>query len=304
MEKKTHVVIASIILSFFVWLSVSMNEEYTIVLRVPFVVKNLPEGMALASEVPRTIVVRLRGTGWQIASAYFSPSTQIEADLSNVESKKLIFTSREFAYSMNIGSNVQVLSYMPDTVVLAIDSISEKKVPVVSRVVIEPRRGFMTVGSQQIIPDSVEISGARRLINSIQSWPTEFRLIKNVDRTREIKVPLLDSLHNIMSFSTDEVKVITDVQQIVENQYTGIPVKIIGLTDSSQIMLLPPVIAVTLRGGIKTIADLTNDSISAFVDYSVLKKLRTDKFVPDIIAPQNTQVIKVEPDSVEFIFRK
>ncbi|MGC8596152.1 MAG: CdaR family protein [Candidatus Kryptoniota bacterium] len=304
MEKKTHVIIASIILSFFVWLSVSMNEEYTIVLRVPFVVKNLPDGMALASEVPKTIVVRLRGTGWQIASAYFSPSTQIEADLSNVESQKLIFTSREFGYSLNIGSNVQILSYNPDTVVLAIDSISQRVVPIVSRVVVQPRQGFMTVGPQQIVPDSVTISGARRLISSIRAWPTAFRLIKNADRTKETIVPLLDSLSNIVSFSTDEVKVVTDVQQIVENQYSGIPVKISGLTDSSQIMLLPPVINVTLRGGIKTIADLTNDSIHAFVDYSVLKNLGTNKFVPDIIVPQNTQIIKIQPDSVEFIFRK
>lgn len=304
MEKKTHVIIASIILSFFVWLSVSMNEEYTIVLRIPFVVKNVPDGMALASEVPRTIVVRLRGTGWQIASAYFSPSTQIEADLSNIEGRRLIFTSKEFSYSLNMGSNAQVLSYSPDTVILTIDSISEKRVPVVSRVVIEPRRGFMTVGAQKIIPDSITISGARLLIKSIQSWPTAFRLIKNADRTKETMVPLLDSLHNILSFSNDEVKVVTDVQQIVENPFSGVPISINGLEDSSQVMLLPPTITVTLRGGIKTIADLTNDSIHAFVDYSVLKNLEANKFVPEIIAPQNTQVIKIQPDSVEFIFRK
>jgi len=35
-----------------------------------------------------------------------------------------------------------------------------------------------------------------------------------------------------------------------------------------------------------------------------LKNLEANKFVPEIIAPQNTQVIKIQPDSVEFIFRK
>ncbi|MCL4511404.1 MAG: hypothetical protein M1470_10085 [Bacteroidetes bacterium] len=304
MEKKTHVIIASLILSILVWLSVSMNNEYSVTIRVPFRVNDLPNGLALASPIPRTILVRARGTGWQLATAYFSTSSSIDLDASNFERRRIILTSRDLGYSLDLGSSAEVLSFTPDTVVITVDTIITKRVPIVPRIEVEPRKNFTLVGSPEISPDSVTISGARRLVSSINVWYTKSRKFKDVNNEINAAIPLADTLDGIIKLDIRRVNAAINVQQITENTYRNIPVRILNNTDSVQILLLPPTVDVTVRGGIKTVSEMTADSLSVTVNYNNLIHSTATHFQPDVAAPPTLQVISIQPDSVEFIKRK
>ncbi|MFZ1081056.1 MAG: hypothetical protein WAO19_03935 [Candidatus Kryptoniota bacterium] len=305
MEKKTHVIVASIILSILVWLSVSMNNEYSVALRLPFRVSDLPDNIALANVVPRTILVRVRGTGWQIASSYLSTNSSIDVDASNLDNRRIVLTSRELGYSLDLGSAAEVVSFTPDTVAITLDTIISKLVPVVTtKIGVAPRSGFTVVGQPEITPDSITISGARSVVNKINSWQTEPKKFRNVINEIDTKLPLSDSLSGLVKLSTQEANVKIDVEQIAENTYKNIPIHILNNKDSTKILLLPPAIDLTIRGGINTMSDLTPDSFGVTVDYNDLANSASSHIRPNVELPATLQLITIQPDSIEFVIRK
>lgn len=304
MEKKTHVIVASTILSILVWLSVSMNNQYSIVVRVPFRVSDLPEGISLASPLPRFILVRVRGTGWQVASSYFSTTAAVNFDASDVTGRQFILTSRDLAYSLDVGSSAEVLRLEPDTVLINLDSTMTKKVPVIPNIDVVPREGFMIVGPPMADPDSVTITGARRLLKGIGGWDTQQRKFEKIINEVSTTIPLSDTLAGIVTVDAREVNVRVDVEQVAENTYHGVPVNIIDNFDSAEVLLLPPTVDVTVRGGINEMANVTSDSFHVTVNFHSLSRSSSNSFRPTVNAPAQMQVIAVKPDSIEFIIRK
>jgi YbbR domain-containing protein len=304
MEKKTHVIVASVILSILVWLSVSMNNQYSVAVRVPFRVSGLSNAVSLASPVPRSILVRVRGTGWQVASSYLSTTASVDFDASTLTKKQVILTSRDLGYSLDVGSSAEVLGFEPDTVLITVDSTVSKKVPVIADIAIIPRDGFMIVGAPTVDPDSVTVTGARRLLNRIHGWATEPRKFEKIINEVSATIPLSDTLSGIVKVDAREADVKVDVEQVADNTYRGIPVNVIDNFDSTEIILLPPTVDVTVRGGINEMADVTPDSFDVNVNFHRLTRSSSNFFRPTVVAPAQLQVISVKPDSVEFIIRK
>ncbi|HUI30101.1 MAG TPA: hypothetical protein VLX91_07780 [Candidatus Acidoferrales bacterium] len=304
MEKKTHVIIASVVLSVLVWLSVSMNSQYSVAIRVPFRLSGLPQNISPASPVPHSILVRVRGTGWQLASSYLSTASNIDFDASSLERKRILLTGKELAYSLDIGSSAEVLSFTPDSIVIILDTVIAKKIPLLSRAYVIPHDGFMIGGKPEVDPDSVTISGAKKLLEGINSWFTEPKRFRNAINPIDTKIALDDSLGGLIKFDAAQAEVKIDVEQIAENTYKNIPIKILNNADSVGILLLPPTVDITIRGGINAMSAITADSLTATLDYNSLIHSRFPHIDPDIKAPSAFQVISVHPDSVEFVIRK
>lgn len=304
MEKKTHVIIASLVLSILVWLSVSMNDDYSVAIKVPFKVTNMPHNMALVNPIPKTILVRVRGTGWQLASAYLSTTTSISVDVSNFNKNRIVLASRDLGYSLDLGSSATVLSFTPDTVVMALGPIETKKLKVVPRIEVQPRKGFIVVGPPEVSPDSVTITGAARLVGRMDTWYTERKVFKRAMNSITTTLPLSDTLAGIVALGAKTVNVGVNVQQIAENTYKDIPIRIVNNTDSTDIILLPPTVDVTLRGGINTMSEIATDSLSVTINYNQLIHSRVPHVKPVVKAPAALQVISIDPDSVEFVIRK
>ncbi len=304
MEKKTHVIIASLILSILVWLSVSMNNEYAVAIRVPLKVSDLPAYTALSTPIPQTVLVRVRGTGWQLASAYLSTTSSINIDVANFNKRRIIVTSRDLGYSLDFGSSVNVLGFNPDTVVLALDKISTRKVPVVPDIQVGTRNGFMVVGTPTVSPDSVTVTGASTLVRNLDAWYTQPRRFKRVMNGIKATIPLSDTLTGIITLGAKYVEVTVNVQQIAEDTYRNIPIKVLNNKDSANILLLPPTVDVTLRGGIGTMSEISPDSLNVLVNYNDLIHSISPRIKPQVKVPPSLQVISVMPDSVEFVIRK
>ncbi len=264
----------------------------------------LSENTALANRVPRTVLVRIRGTGWQLASSDYFAATNIDYDVSNVEKKRVTLTGRELGYSLNLGSSAEVLSFTPDSILITLDTVVTKKVPIISRVLAIPRDGFMVARAVSVYPDSVTISGAGKLLEGVDFWFTNPKDYKNVINSIETKVPLVDSLRGLVSLNVNQVVVNIDIEQVTENTYKNIPITIKSIPDSAGILLLPPTVDVTIRGGINMIADLTADSLKATVSYRDLMSSGSPRLRPRVTVPSGFEVIAVQPDSVEFVIRK
>ncbi len=281
-----------------------MNNQYSVAVRVPFRVTRLPAKLALAKPVPHYILVRIRGTGWQVASSYMSTTASINFDASNLTKRTQILTSRDLGYSLDIGSSAEVLGFEPDTIMIEVDPRATKEVPVYPKITVVPRDGFMIVGKPKVTPDSVTITGARSLVDDISYWNTQPRKFNRVINAISTTVPLSDSLSGIISVGAREANVSVDVEQVADNTYSDIPITITRNSDSADVLLLPPTVSITVRGGINEMANVTPDSFKVTYDYRRLAGSRSTFFQPKVKGPSHLQIIGVKPDSIEFIIRK
>jgi len=304
MERKTHVIVASIILSILVWLSVSMNNQYSVSIRVPLRILNLPDDLALANPVPRDIVVRIRGTGWELAAAYFSSTTSINVDAANFESRRIVLTSRDLGYSLDLGTSAEVLGFTPDSLMITTDTIITKEVAVIPRVTIQPRDNYAVVGPVRVSPDSVWITGARRLLSRMESWYTERKSFSGTSDDIDITLALSDTLARVVHVGSQSVEFQADIQQLTDNTFKNVPITVINDRDSVKVLLLPPTVDVTVRGGIGLMSDLTADSFKATVDYEFLSRSTSSRFLPTMKLPALLKLISVQPDSIEFVIKK
>lgn len=304
MERKSHAIIASVILSILVWLSVSMNNQYSVAVSVPFRVTKLAAKLALARPVPHHILVRIHGTGWQVASSYLSTTASISFDASNLTKRSVLLTSRDLGYALDVGSSADVLGFEPDTVLIEVDRRVTTKVPILPRITVVPREGFMIIGRPKVTPDSVKITGARTLVEKIKHWDTQPRKFGRVINGISATIPLSDSLSGIVRVGASEARIRVDVEQVADNTYSDIPITITRNTDSADVLLLPPTVNVTVRGGINEMANVTPDSFKVTYDYRRLIRSRSTFFRPRIKGPSHLQIIGVTPDSIEFIIRK
>jgi len=167
-----------------------------------------------------------------------------------------------------------------------------------------PRDGFTVVGGPEVNPDSVTLTGARRLLAGIDEWYTEARSFERRINSVSTTLPLSDSLGGIVRLGVSEAAVTVDVEQVADNTYRDISVRIEHNIDSTKIILLPPTVNLTVRGGINEMANISADSFSVTGDYRSLVRSRSNYFRPTVGIPANLTLLRVTPDSIEYIIRK
>ena len=303
-NKRYHIVIASVFFAIAMWVSINMTYEYTVVKYIPVVLENMKEDYVLKFPVPKFLTVRFRGTGWQLASVFFSPNVKYYIDAKSLTDKPYIVTGRDLPEHVKLPLAVQTLDVIPDTLILAIDDFSEKRVPVVSRVAIVCMDGYGQVGPVHIAPESVVISGSRMMIEGITEWSTIHRRYDKQRTPINEDVPVDDAPTFSVDVFPQTIHYSVDIEHFAEKTFSGIPVSTLGVPANREIIFIPPKMDIIVRGGIDQLAKLTNDDFLATVDYNAILRDSTGVVVPALNSPQMVQVLRKTPEQFQFVVRK
>jgi YbbR domain-containing protein len=304
MRKNYHIIIASTIFSILLWVSVNMSGEYQTALDIPLVPVNLKEGKALRAALPPTVNVKFRGGGWQLASLYFSPRVRYELDLSTINYQFDYPTNRYMTEFVKAPAGVLPIEVKPETLSVMLDDYVERRVPIHPALAITFKEGFGQVGKTIVRPESVLVGGARNIVNTIRFWTTKPQKFANVKSDINVVMTLSDSLAPLIRLSQDIVSISIDVQQIAEQEFRDIPVKINGVPANREVVLIPPKMNVIIRGGVEQLAHLDTSLFSASVDFKTVLLDSTGKIQPDLSIPEGVRVIRRKPEQFQYVIRK
>jgi YbbR domain-containing protein len=303
-NKRYHIIIASVIFAVAMWISINMGYEYTVVKYVPVVVENLKEGHVLKYPVPKFMTVRFKGTGWQLASVYLSPNVKYYIDAQTLTAKRYIVTGKDLPEHVKLPLAVQALEVIPDSLALAVDEYSEKRVPVISRISIVCMDGYGQVGPIHVTPESVVVSGSRVMIDGITEWSTLRRRFDKQRTPINEDVPVEESPTFSVEVFPQTIHYQVDIEHFAEKTFSGIPLNTLGVPPNREIIFIPPKMDIIVRGGIDQLAKLTNDDFLATVDYNTIVRDSSGVVVPALNSPQMVQVIRKAPEQFQFIIRK
>jgi YbbR domain-containing protein len=303
MKRRITILSISFIFSVFIWLYINLSHDYVIDLSVPLNVK-LSGRQALGNELPSSIDLTVKGKGWDLISLKLSKSAVYNLDLTNYKRDTRISTIQEVRNLLNIPASISVVNIHPDTLEIMFDNLTEKMVKVRNGINVIPKEGYLIIGHPQITPDSIKITGASSVLSKIKFLSTENITLSDINANITKTVKIKDTLQNIIKIEPKQVSVTFYIELAAEKEFDGISLLINGIPEDKEVIVIPPKIKLTFRGGVEQLSNITSENVRAKIDFKSIEKDSTGYITPNIELPENINLIKYEPEQFQYIIKK
>jgi YbbR domain-containing protein len=274
----------SLIIAAMIWFMISMRESYSVVQDVDTRVVNVPSDEALVDYPPSSVQVQLEGQGWQLLKMYTRP----QPILLNAASDRVDLLR---AASESFPSEITAQSVSPPQIELLLEPLEKKKVPIELQAELETSPPYDLLRNARVEPDSVEISGARSLIEGIDSWPTAH--FSRDDINASFTEPLsLANLHGgLVALSPSTTLLIVAVTEFTEDE-RDIEVRVTGAPSADQrVRLIPDRVTVRYTVSLQEFERAkATDSLYATVAYTDILADTTGRIEPRIHLPENLSI--------------
>jgi len=303
MKYRYHIIIASLILSIILWLSLNLNLSYEIQRNIPIRI-NVNKPYAVANYIPLNLNIKIKGSGWNLIKLSTSLNPEFFYDINPKMNEVYIIPTKQILNeNSSLGRNLTITYTQPETLFVKIGRYEEKYVKVVPRVLVDCKEGYQTVGPPMLEPDSIKIGGSNSIINSLSNIYTTEQFLKNINSSINEFIKLNDSLSNIIWRAQDEVNLKIKVELIAEKMFQNIEIKIPNVPQDREVLLIPQFISVQLKGGVDQLSTLDNTNILALVDFRDLLADTTGSVSPRFTLPQGTEITSIKPDKIQYIIK-
>lgn len=229
-QRRGLVITVCVVISFVLWLSFTLQEVRLVTLQVPTQVVNMPTDEALETLPPRSVDVQVEGEGVQLLWLYYNPPTiPIDAAQEQVN----------LAEALNLPDNVRLQGISPRRVAVEKEPRVTRRLPVRPRVHVETPPAFELLGTPEVRPDSVVVSGARSIVEDLEYWPTDSVTVEDVRDSLATRIPLADTLDALVSRNVDVVTFIARAGKFAEAT-REIEVEVTGVPSAQNVVTLEP----------------------------------------------------------------
>ncbi|PSQ75752.1 MAG: YbbR-like domain-containing protein [Bacteroidetes bacterium QH_7_62_13] len=221
-----------VLLSLVLWLSLSLQEQRTVIVEFPVEVGQLPEGQALVELPPSSVSVQLQGTGLDLLALIFDPPTvEVGLDQERVDVDQVLELPR--------ANDATIESVVPSIIEIEMEERVERRLPVQPRLAVQTASSHELIDEPSMSPDSVTISGARSTVQSFSEWPTDSLTLENVRDTVRTTVALKDTLSGLTDRGQETVEVVVRAGKFaVETR--EVTVEVTGVPAGQDLLALQP----------------------------------------------------------------
>ena len=303
-RRSIYIVVFSTLFGVLAWISVTMREDYETTVTTPFVLKEIPAGLAVETPLPRTIQLRFRGEGWRLAGVLLAHAPRLVFSATTLPAGHKPLTFNDFADRISLAPGVRLLDAKPDSLQIELGPAVRKRVPVVLDCLAGFREGYGQVGTTSVEPDSVTLTGAEAVLRTIDSWKTERRVFENIRGSVDAEVPLTSAAPYEIAFSVPAVRIAISVEPFAEKIITGLPVQVSAVPSNREVILIPPRIEIVVRAGIRQLSALSVGDFRAVTEYAGIAADSTGAVDTDVSCPQGVQLVTKRPEHLQYIVRK
>lgn len=302
MNRNIKTFLLSLIFASALWVYIILNSSYSLDVSIPLELQS-NKSQALIEEIPNSLEVKVKGKGWDLISILFTGNLKYNLDITKIKKDSKIPTGQFVSDRLNIPQNVSILEINPDTISINFDKLFEKLVPVKNNLELSLKEGFIIIGDPELTPDSIKVQGAAYLLNKLKWIPTEKKIINNVNSDISGSVNIKDTLSNLIKFDQKIVSYKYKVQLSAEKNIDDLIVNVINFPDDKEILLIPPKVTISLRGGVDQLGQISSSDLEANVEYNKIENDTLGFIIPEILLPDNVTVLKIEPQKLQYIIK-
>ena len=293
--------------------SIKSEDDYLVTQKIPLVARNLQEQKTYKEEVPRDILVTIKGSGrsfiWLALFENFYDDYKAIIDLSSI-ADQYNFNLNEYyrdnptkiVLPASLGLQfVEVVS--PKNIIINLDQYLVKKVPIQSQVFISTESGYIQVSNENFVPDSINIGGPQEIVNDIKFVRTQRDTLLNLMASIEGELSIIDP-NKLVNFDPKKVQRYINVQPITEENVTSIPVQLLNKPDDVEVFVKPNQVSLTVVGGLDAVANILPEDILVTIDfrewspkkqfYSPKIDIPNNLFKWENLSPNNLEILVVD----------
>jgi hypothetical protein len=311
-DKRLVIFLFFVFIATIFWFLNQLEEEYVTDISLPVRYTNMPADKILVNELPDQFQIRVRAHGYKLLeykiSNKFLPF-QINVNsitlrmLSGSENTKLYALTKlmDDKIENQLSSELEIVSISPDTIYFEFAERIFKKVPVASNIDAKPATQYMIYGNIDFNPDSITISGAEPIIDTVNKVYTNNVELLDLaaDYNDNIK---LNKISNV-KFSTDKVDYSINVEKFTEGSQK-IKLHVDNVPDTLIIRTFPKEITVTYLVALSDYEKVLPELFEATVDYKETRSQQNQLNVKIQNSPDYIKSLRFNPKTVEYIIEK
>lgn len=294
-----------LIFSVIVWIFVQFSKEYTELVEIPVNYINVPLDKIITEDNPSTLTLRMENTGFKIAwFSLFPPTFTIDVSegvevggkmLYNIEDHKL-----EIQEQLDI--DLEQSEFLVEEIAVDFDQLTEKMLPVLSRMKFEYAIGYSAGDSLQIRPDSVRVSGPGNILDTLSFLQTVPLEIKNISKDLSGKVALDTSLSNVTLYQR-EVAYELEVEKFTEGK-VKVPVDIINVPQGANVVIFPREVLLFFQVNLQDFKKVSASDFRVVVDFAQAGEDQ-NFLIPQIVEkPDFVTNLRLNENKIQFIIKK
>jgi hypothetical protein len=278
--------IVCLLISCFLWFTFTLKDTHIIPLTIATAVRNGGSDQALTSLPPKQVRAEIEGEGTVLLRYSFqNPQITIGAESERVRVADLV--------EEQLPRGARLVSASPAMLNIDREPRLRRTVPVRLRGSVETPSTHDFVNPVRLVPDSIDISGARSLVQSIEGWPTVPVNVPNLRDSLQRSVPLADTLDGLVARSNQSVVLRARAAQFTEG-IRSVDVRVTG-GPSDAVTLDPSSIRVRYRALVDDYqAAQETDEFYGTVSYEQVRTDTSGQVKPRIHTPPNLTIRDVE----------
>jgi len=224
------------------WLFNALNKTYSTSIRFPLEFDYDREKFAPVGQLPQSLMINVRGTGWDLFRKYFGvkvPTLSIPLERP-ADTRKIVGSTLPTRLASQMGS-IQINHVVIDTVRLHIEPRLYRKFPlVVDTTALNFKDNFTRVSPVTITPDSVDLSGPVSIIHNMPD-PIVLKLTDSKigsNFREEVEVEIADADFVQRNPPVVEVKFevgeVVSAMQVIRLEHDDLPWGYVSQKDSIQ----------------------------------------------------------------------
>ena len=296
-----------LVCSSLIWFIDNLSESYIDSATFQLEYINVPDSLLLAKASKRKVDVKIQANGFQFLS-FNIKNKSVNIDLSSMESKQNKYFIGQDVYRKQIDKQLRSMTLLEidrDTLFFTFTQLSEKEVPVVSRVHINLSQNFILDGDIKIEPSTVRIKGPKKTIDTIAQVYTVEKDFPEETTNFAHKVSLQAFAdEELTSFSSQTVFIYGKVARFSE-KILEVPIKVINLPEGIEIRTFPDHVSILCRAKIDELKNLDESDFTVVADYNSIKDSNSKSVVIAMSKiPEGIHSAQMTEKQVEYILKR
>lgn len=305
-KRKLSIFLRCLVFSGIAWVLFATANQYTDSRVVELHYVRMPDDKAFHPQQSDSATVYVEMSGWQfLMNSFRKQSPQLEVDLTALRNRNWVAFSDQLDFiSDQFPVNHRVVSISPDTLYFDFSNQTERKVAVAPIYDLQFKRQHGIIDEITASPKYVTITGPLEDVVQIEQWETDTIRASGVDANLLTTVALSNHQRGNINVYPTTVDVMIPVGEMTE-KIIEVPIKAENAADFSSVKLFPGKVKLTIMVSLRDYAKVGVSSFEAVVNMDDWTE-RDIKELPVLITqkPDYCQLIKIEPQNIDFFVRK
>jgi hypothetical protein len=314
LNKKLNIFFWCLIIAAVMWLMIKLSGSYTHNLVFSVSYKGIQKNKILIPSSDTLLIASIQSSGYNIIyNRLLHKNFQIQLDLNQYRSRlsgryfEIFIETQVLANKLQpfLRPGEKLVSIYPSSLNLKLEKAFSKKVPVKVNVDISYKKQYNVYKHIYLEPDSVVVTGSKKMIDAIKYVETEKREMNNLSENSFLLLKLINPVNSYtMRYSSDQVKMYIPVAQYTE-EYVDIPLTFDSVPEDYQLIAYPDKVRCYFFVSVPDLSKISVDSFKA--GFNEAELFHSKHNIAKVIlkkVPSFANMQRVEPDNIEYLIRK